>query len=75
MFDPIFLLFSQPFSVGFLPEPVTDSSRLPGPGFKLPETLADREPLWLIDFASFCIGLEILIFEKLTGKAFIYQNC
>lgn len=41
MFDSTFLLFSQPSSEGFLPQPVTDSSRSPGPGFKLPETLSD----------------------------------
>lgn len=51
------MLISQPFTVGFLPEPVTDSSRSPGPAFKLPETLADGESQSLVDFASFWIRL------------------
>lgn len=40
MFDSdCLILFSQPFAVGFLPGPVTDSGRSPGAAFKLAETL------------------------------------
>lgn len=55
-YSMVFIVSSRPFSVGFPPVPVTDSSRSPGPWFKLPETLADSNPLLLLAFASSCSG-------------------